>query len=51
VVIFDDNKRFARQTEVHLKLRRELEMRGARVAIVIPRKMFHFCLDKMTIIL
>jgi DNA invertase Pin-like site-specific DNA recombinase len=31
VVIFDDNKRFARQTEVHIKLRRELEMRGARV--------------------
>jgi site-specific DNA recombinase len=29
--IFDDNTRFARQTEVHLKLRRELEMRGARV--------------------
>ncbi len=31
VVIFDDNKRFARQTEVHLKLRRELELRDARV--------------------
>jgi site-specific DNA recombinase len=31
VVIFDDHKRFARQTEVHLQLRRELELRGARV--------------------
>ncbi len=31
VVIFDDHKRFARQTEVHLKLRRELDSYGVRV--------------------
>ena len=31
VVIFDDLKRFARDTEFHLKLRREFERRGARI--------------------
>lgn len=31
VVIFDDLKRFARDTEFHLKLRRELQSRNARV--------------------
>lgn len=31
VVIFDDLKRFARDTEFHLKLRRELNKRNARV--------------------
>ena len=31
VVIFDDLKRFARDTEFHIKLRRELQMRNARV--------------------
>ncbi|MCK4944890.1 MAG: recombinase family protein, partial [Alphaproteobacteria bacterium] len=31
IVIFDDHKRFARQTEVHLKLRRELDAHGVRV--------------------
>ena len=31
VVIFDDLKRFARDTEFHFKLRRELAARGARV--------------------
>ncbi len=31
VVIFDDLKRFARDTEFHIKLRRELATRGARV--------------------
>ena len=31
VVIFDDHKRFARQTENHLKLRRMLKERGVRV--------------------
>ena len=29
VVIFDDLKRFARDTEFHIKLRREMELRGA----------------------
>jgi len=31
VVIFDDLKRFARDTEFHLKLRREFAKRGARI--------------------
>jgi site-specific DNA recombinase len=31
VVIFDDLKRFARDTEFHLKLRREFTSRGARI--------------------
>ena len=31
VVIFDDLKRFARDTEFHIKLRREFEARGARI--------------------
>jgi Arc/MetJ-type ribon-helix-helix transcriptional regulator len=31
VVIFDDLKRFARDTEFHIKLRREFETRGARI--------------------
>ncbi|MFN4202409.1 MAG: recombinase family protein [Tabrizicola sp.] len=31
VVIFDDLKRFARDTEFHLKLRREFASRGARI--------------------
>ena len=31
VVIFDDLKRFARNTEFHIKLRREFAERGARV--------------------
>lgn len=31
VVIFDDLKRFARDTEFHIKLRREFAIRGARV--------------------
>ena len=31
VVIFDDLKRFARDTEFHLRLRRELQIRNARV--------------------
>jgi len=31
VVIFDDLKRFARDTEFHIKLRREFALRGARV--------------------
>ena len=31
VVLLDDIKRFARDTEVQIKLRREFEMRGARV--------------------
>lgn len=31
VVIFDDLKRFARDTEFHLRLRREFETRGARI--------------------
>jgi site-specific DNA recombinase len=31
VVIFDDHKRFARHTEMHLRLRKELERRSARV--------------------
>jgi DNA invertase Pin-like site-specific DNA recombinase len=31
VVIFDDHKRFARNTAVHLHLRRELATRGARI--------------------
>lgn len=31
VVIFDDRKRFARDTEFHIKLRREFAERGARV--------------------
>jgi len=30
VVIFDDLKRFARDTEFHIKLKREIESRGAR---------------------
>lgn len=30
VVIFDDLKRYARDTEFHLRLRREMEVRGAR---------------------
>lgn len=30
VVVFDDLKRYARDTEFHLKLKREMEMRGAR---------------------
>ena len=32
VVIFDDLKRFARQTEMHIKLRQAFEARGAKVA-------------------
>ena len=32
VVIFDDLKRFARDTEFHIKLRREFQTRGARIA-------------------
>ncbi len=31
VVVFDDLKRFARDTEFHIKLRREFALRGARV--------------------
>jgi predicted site-specific integrase-resolvase len=31
VVIFDDLKRFARDTEFHIKLRREFQTRGARI--------------------
>lgn len=31
VVIFDDHKRFARDTEIHLRLRCEMDKRGARV--------------------
>lgn len=31
VVIFGDLKRFARDTEVHIKLRREFQQRGARI--------------------
>ncbi len=31
VVVFDDHKRFARDTEIHLRLRREMDKRGARV--------------------
>ena len=31
VVIFDDHKRFARDTAIHLQLRREMDKRGARV--------------------
>jgi DNA invertase Pin-like site-specific DNA recombinase len=31
VVIFDDLKRFARDTEFHIKLRREFQKRGARI--------------------
>lgn len=31
VIIFDDLKRFARDTEFHIKLRREFETRGARI--------------------
>ena len=31
VVIFDDHKRFARHTQVHLQLHHELETRGAKV--------------------
>lgn len=31
VVIFDDLKRFARDTEFHIKLRREFQRRGARI--------------------
>ena len=31
VIIFDDHKRFARETEMHLRLKRELHGRGARV--------------------
>ena len=31
VVIFDDLKRFARDTEFHIKLRREFQQRGARI--------------------
>jgi site-specific DNA recombinase len=31
VVVFDDLKRFARDTEFHIKLRRELKVRGASV--------------------
>lgn len=31
VVIFDDLKRFARDTEFHIKLRREFQMRGAAI--------------------
>lgn len=31
VVIFDDHKRFARHTEMHLRLRREMEQRGVKV--------------------
>ncbi|MEL6824779.1 MAG: recombinase family protein [Pseudomonadota bacterium] len=30
VVVFDDLKRYARDTEFHLKLKREMEVRGAR---------------------
>lgn len=31
VIIFDDLKRFARDTEFHIKLRREFQKRGARI--------------------
>ena len=31
VIIFDDLKRFARDTEFHIKLRREFQTRGARI--------------------
>ncbi len=31
VVVFDDLKRFARDTEFHIKLRREFQTRGARI--------------------
>ncbi|MCR9135737.1 MAG: recombinase family protein [Alphaproteobacteria bacterium] len=31
VIIFDDLKRFARDTEFHIKLRREFQLRGARI--------------------
>ena len=31
VIIFDDLKRFARDTEFHMKLRREFQTRGARI--------------------
>ena len=31
VIIFDDLKRFARDTEFHIKLRREFQSRGARI--------------------
>ncbi|MEM1235124.1 MAG: recombinase family protein [Pseudomonadota bacterium] len=31
VVIFDDLKRFARDTEFHIKLRREFDLRGAKI--------------------
>ena len=31
IVIFDDLKRFARDTEFHIKLRREFQTRGARI--------------------
>lgn len=31
VVVFDDHKRFSRQTEQHLRLKRELSSRNARV--------------------
>jgi site-specific DNA recombinase len=31
VIIFDDLKRFARDTEFHMKLRREFQARGARI--------------------
>ncbi|WP_373086912.1 recombinase family protein [Sneathiella sp.] len=31
VVVFDDLKRFARDTEFHIKLRREFQVRGARI--------------------
>ncbi len=31
VIIFDDLKRFARDTEFHIKLRREFQIRGARI--------------------
>ena len=33
-VIFDDLKRFARDTEFHLRLRRELQLRNARVECI-----------------
>ena len=36
VVIFDDLKRFARDTEFHIKLRREFQTRGAFV--LLPRR-------------